>query len=129
VKYFFDNDISYRFAEMLSALGVDAVALRHLYPTDVKDIAFLGELKTKHRVDVFISDDSAQRINPIEAALLRQSGVTCLHFNQFWGKLKFWQQAKWLVSHWEKIDGFARGVVAGTCADLKANGRAEFFNW
>jgi hypothetical protein len=44
VKYFFDNCISYRFAGMLAALGVDAVALRHEFSESIRDVALFEAL-------------------------------------------------------------------------------------
>ena len=38
MKYFFDNAVSFRLADMLRALGVDAIALRREYAEDTKDI-------------------------------------------------------------------------------------------
>ncbi len=113
---------------MLRALDVDAVALRSVMPANTRDQDFLADLRTKYGVDVFISNNTAQRTNPIERVLLKQSGVISLYFNPFWGKLGKWPQAKWLVSHWQQIDGFAKGVAAGTCADLLQNGRSRTYN-
>ena len=129
MKYFFDNDISYRLADMLRALGVDAIALRAVYLEDVKDPDFLGDLKSKHDVDVFISNDHAQRTNKVEAALLKSSGVTCLYFNPFWDKMQMWPQAKWLITRWETIEDFTKGARVGTCADIQQNGRCAPYQW
>ncbi|MDX1969310.1 MAG: hypothetical protein SFV23_19190 [Planctomycetaceae bacterium] len=129
MKYFLDNDISHRFALMLRALDVEVVALRDVMPASTPDKEFLGELKRKYGVDVFISNNTAQRTNQFEARLLRSSGVTSLYFGPFWSRLQFWDQAKWLVKHWEQIDGFCRGATQGTCADLKQNGRASIYNF
>lgn len=123
----FDNDLSFRFARMLGALEVEIFALRDKLPQDTKDVDFLGDLRSKHGVDVFISANTAQRVNRIEARLLRQSGVTSLYLGPFWGKMRFWDQAKWLVKHWEQNDGFCRGAAQGACADLQQNGRARHY--
>lgn len=129
MKYFLDNDISPCFAKMLKALHVDIVALREIYPQDVKDPDFLGDLKKVHNIDVFISHNHRQRSNPVEATLLRQSGATNLHFNPFWGKMVFWEQAKWLIKHWETIEQFSQSTPPGTCADIQQNGRCKPVNW
>lgn len=123
-----DNDISPRFAEMLRALEVDVVALREVMPANTKDQEFLGELHSKFGVDVFISNNTAQRTNQVEARLLKSSGVTSLYFGPFWGKMKFWQQAKWLVNRWELIENYAGSAVAGSCADIKQAGRMTAFH-
>lgn len=127
MKYLFDNNISPNYAHMLRALEVDVVALREVMPAHTKDPGFLADLRTKYAIDVFVSNDTSQRTNPIERALLKQSGVISLYFNPFWGKLKFWPQARWLVNHWEKIDGFTKGVAQGTCANLQQNGKSQIY--
>jgi hypothetical protein len=123
-----DNDISFRFADMLRALEVDIVALRKAMPSNTKDVDFLGELSSKHSVDVFISNNTAQRTNLAEVALLKSSGVTSLYFNKFWGKMKFWPQAVWLLRHWETIQDFSNSVTPGTCADIQSNGKLSVFH-
>ena len=128
MKYFVDNDISPRFAKMLVSLGVEIVALRDCIPSDTQDCDFLADLKKVHGADVFISNNTAQRTNPIESRLLKQSGVTSLYFMPFWSKLKFWPQAQWLLNHWEMLDGFAAGAAAGTCADIQSNRRCRTFH-
>lgn len=114
---------------MLRALDVDIYALRDKMPPDTLDKDFLGDLKSKHEIDVFISNNTAQRTNEVEARLLRASGVTSLYFSPFWSRMRLWDQAKWLVKHWELIDGFCRGAAHGTCADLNQNGRARTYNF
>ena len=59
MKYFIDNCISFRFADMLRALGVEIVALREEFPQDMADIALFKELNG--RKPAFISTDTSQR--------------------------------------------------------------------
>jgi hypothetical protein len=122
-----DNNISFRFAAMLRALDVDIVALRNEMPSNTADVDFLGNLRTRYEIDVFVSGNTKQRTNPIERQLLKASGVTSLYFNPFFEKMGFWRQAAWLVNRWPTIDGFAKGVSLGTCADVQQNGRATIF--
>jgi hypothetical protein len=124
-----DNDISPRFAEMLQALGVNVIALSKAMPRDTKDQDFLGVLRSKYDVDVFISNNTAQRTNQVEAKLLRASGVTALYFMPFWSSMKFWPQAEWLVKHWPAIDAFCRVATQGTCADIQQRGRLRTYNF
>lgn len=128
MKYLFDNNISPCFAEMLHALRCDVVALRKIMPPDTKDADFLGDLNRKYGIDVFLSSDKSQRTNAVEAALLQTSGCTSLYLNRFWSPLGFWEQARWLIRHWENIDGFCRGAAPGTCADIQQNGRCRMFS-
>jgi hypothetical protein len=122
------NDISPRFAVMLRALHVDIVALREVMSADTKDPAFLGELKRTYDVDVFISNNTKQRTNIVEARLLKQSGVTSIYFHPFWGKMTFWKQAKWLVNRWEFIEDYGRVSAPGSCAEIQQNGRLRAFH-
>ena len=122
MKYFFDNSISYRFAEMLRALGVDAVALRHEHPEDTKDVSLFDHLRGRNMV--FITTDRHQLTREHEARALKQAGVTSLFFGPFFQRKRFWDQAIWIVSRWPLIDGFANGVAPGTCAEIKHNGKA-----
>ena len=76
---------------------------------------------------VFVSGNTAIRTNPIESKLLKESGKTSLFFGPFWGKMKFWPQAEWLIRRWPVIHGVATGVVRGTCAEIKQNGKSQIF--
>jgi hypothetical protein len=125
LKYFFDNDVSYRFPRMLSALGVDAVALRDEQPQDIQDVDLLALLSGKDVV--FVSGDRKMIRRPAELRALKASGVTALFFGPFWPKLGFWPQAEWLVRRWPLIDGFANGVSKGTFAEIKQNGKSMIF--
>lgn len=125
MKFFFDNCISYRFADMLKALDVDAVALRHEMPEDTKDPELLTSLK--NRKIVFISNDKAQLTRETEASLLKESKVTSIYFEPFWSKMDFWQQATWLVKNWRNIEQFSNTVTFGTCGRMKQGGRIDPF--
>jgi hypothetical protein len=122
VKYFFDNPISYKFAGMLRALGVDAVALRDQYPEATKDVSLFEMLRGRHLV--YVSTDTSQMTREHEARALKNAGITALYFGPFFQRMRFWDQAIWLIKRWPRIDGFANGVAPGTCAEIKQNGAA-----
>lgn len=122
---FFDNCISYRFAAMLTALGIDAVALRHHFSESTRDVVLFESLVGR---DVaFVSCDYSQTTSADERDALKLCGITAIYFDPFFGKLRFWSQAAWLVRSWPAIDGFASGVARGTFAEVKQNGRAMPF--
>jgi hypothetical protein len=125
VKFIIDNCISPRYAAVLSALGVDAVALRDEMPANTKDIDVFP--KFKGRSIVFVTCDTSQRTRYAEAKALRDCGATALFLGPFWPKMTFWQQAAWLVSRWERIEAFAGAVKRGTAADIKHNGKPTIF--
>ncbi len=125
MKYFFDNCISYRYVDMLRALGVDAAALRSQFAESIKDVELFQQLQGSE--SVFISCDLMQRTRPLEAKALKECGVTALYLGPFWLKMTFWEQAAWLVAHWVKLDNVATSVVQGSFAEIKRNGKAMFF--
>ena len=59
MKYLFDNCISYRFAKMLAAVEVDVVALRDVYPEDIKDVELFAKLKGLGYV--FVTTDESKK--------------------------------------------------------------------
>ena len=124
--YFFDNCISYKLSDMLRALDVDTESLREKHPTNIKDLVLFSQLQ-KRRDVVFVSVDRSQLTREAEARALKEADMTALYFGPFFQKMKFWDQAIWLVKRWPRISGYAEGVVMGTCAGIKQNGRAEVY--
>lgn len=125
MKYFFDNNISPKYAKMLAALGEDVLALRDEFPQNIKDEELFPKLHGRNLV--FVSGDIRIRTRLAEAKALHDCGITALFFAPFWGRMKFWQQATWLITRWQLIDGFAAGVALGTCAMIRQNGRSDVF--
>ena len=125
MKYFFDNNISPKYAKMLAALDVDAAALRDEFDASIKDVDLFPKLHGRSLV--FVSGDIRIRTRLAEAKALHSCGVTALFFDRFWGKMTFWQQASWLVAKWPKVNGFASGVTLGTCAMIRQNGTSDVF--
>jgi hypothetical protein len=125
VTYLFDNNISFRFAQALRALGVDVYAVREIDEPgeSADDVDILTWLIGRDRV--FVSGDRHIRTRPLEVAALRQSGVTALFLSPFWSKLEFWPQAAWLVKQWPNVEKFAGSASLGTCARIQQNGRIE----
>src|SRR5688572_7918091 len=100
---------------MLAALEVfdEVVALRDVYPEDIDDVDLFNALRGTEYV--FVTHDQRQRTRQRESEALLDSGLTSLWLGPFWGKLPFWGQAKWIITRWETIDGYVRGVAVGTC--------------
>ena len=57
MKYFFDNCICPKYAQMLRALDVDVTALRELFPQDIKDVDLLSELPSHLGKDVVFCNE------------------------------------------------------------------------
>ena len=125
MTYFFDNSISFRLAEMLRALDVDAVALREEFAEDTKDVSLFEKLSGRNVA--FISTDTSQMTREQEARALKDAGITVLYLGPFFQHMRFWDQAVWLVRRWKVIEGFTEGVAQGTCAEIKQNGKAVVY--
>ena len=123
MSYLFDNDISFRFAHMLKALGVDVLSVRDVgdLGEHASDVEILNRLTGRERV--FVTADKHIRSRPAEIAALKESRVTALFLERFWSKLDFWHQAAWLVVRWPQIERFASGAPPGTCAGVQQRGR------
>jgi hypothetical protein len=108
---------------MLAALDFDAIALREEFPEDIKDIPLFLELKGSGCI--YLSADISQTTRMHEARALKESGVTSLFFGPFWNRLTLMGQAAWLVAKWPKIVAYAETIAAGTCAEMKQNGKVH----
>lgn len=113
---------------MLAALErFEAVALRDKYPDeiDIDDITRFSRLKGSGYV--FVTCDGRQTTREQEAQGLKEAGLTAIWFGPFWSKKGFWDQARWIINRWEKIDGYVKGVSTGTCSEVKENGKSHPF--
>ncbi len=110
---------------MLAALDVEATALRAEFPEHIADPEFLVNLKGSY--GIYATYDHKQKRRDAEARAIKESGLTALWFGPFWRPMRFWDQAKWLITRWETIDRFATSAVAGTCAEIKQNGKCQAF--
>lgn len=121
MQYFFDNCISYRYAECLSALGQPTVALRHSFAEGIRDVDLFRQLRGKDIV--FVASDLKQLSRREEARELKRLGCSAIYFAPFWNKKVFWEQAAWIVSRWPTIDAFVQATAKGTIAEVKQNGK------
>lgn len=121
MRYFLDNCISYRFALMLRALDVDIVALREELDLQTPDLGIFQHLSRSDRI--FISEDRKQLSRLCEASELKAAGISAIYFAPFWGKLRFWKQAEWLIRRWELIDNAQQALARGTVVEVKQNGK------
>ncbi len=126
MKYFLDNCISPTLAAMLRALGEDVEALRDHFPEDIDDVSLFSQLAGQDLV--FLTTDTSQLTRKNEARALKQAKVTALFLGPFFGKMKLWPQASWLVSRWPQIKRAAESLTKGSCAEVKQNGTVSFFS-
>jgi hypothetical protein len=125
LKYFLDNNISYKFAKMLAALDCDVVALRESFSTDITDEKLLTQLAG--RDIVFVTGDRMMLRRPQELQALKIAGISVLFLGPFWSKMGFWRQAEWWIRRWHLIDGFSRAAAKGTFAEVSQGGKCRPF--
>jgi hypothetical protein len=77
---------------------------------------------------VYVTADYRQKTRPHEARAIKEAGLTSLFLGPFWAKKDFWEQAKWIITRWQKIDGYVQGVAQGTCSEVQESGRSRPFN-
>lgn len=121
MTFILDNDISFRIAEALRALGPDVRALRKHFPQETPDTELLAELGTKgwH----LVTADRQILKRPHEAAALHKARVTTFFLGPFFETLQFWDQAVWLVKNWPRFESMAQNMDRGTCVIIKHSGK------
>lgn len=123
MRYVFDNCLSPKLANMLAALDIDCVPLRAIMSESTPDIEIFKALRSGH--DVLLTFDHKQKTRRAESRAIVESGVTVMWIGPFWrSKIIGLDQAKWIISHWDKISAYAESSVAGRCAEIKQNGRS-----
>lgn len=115
-----DNDISYRIAHALKALGQDVDAMRDVYGEDAKDPDWIPAAAKAGYVVITV-DRRMQRVQS-ECKALKDSKLTVLFIRPFFSKLKMWPKAVWMISKWDRIAGYAVSAKKGTTAEVQLNG-------
>ena len=122
--FYFDENLSWRLAQMLAALDVKVTHQKQEFPSGMLDSDWIPEIGK--RGYVLVTWDRKTRTRPAEAEALRKHGVTTIYLGEFWKKLQFWDQAAWLARHWPKIEEFVTGCDQGTVAEIQQNGKFRY---
>jgi hypothetical protein len=125
VTYFFDNNISFKLVNILKALDVDAIHLTNRFPPDTPDVGWLPEAGKAGWI--VVTADSAIRRRPAELLALKQSGVTALFLKANFLKRGKWEQAGWLVKHWQSIETQTDRLQQGAIVTVSDRGKLEPF--
>ncbi len=123
MSYLFDNNFSPRLAEMLALAGVDAKALRAVFPENILDVDYLPRLKDSGFI--LMTSDRHILTRSAEAIALRQSGITALFFKSFFIEMELRPQAAWLLNHWPKIEEFVERSHQGTIGLVPNRGQIK----
>lgn len=122
MKYFFDNNLSPRYAAMLRALDVDVTHLREHYGRgDIDDEVWMPEIAKEGWVAV--TQDRAIERRPHQAALRQRVGLRMIYLPSAFMKMPLWDQATFLVRLWRQIDQAAEDMRGGVGLLLQQRGR------
>jgi len=121
VRFILDNNISYRIANALGALGEDVRALRDIMPADSSDEAILKQLGAQgwH----FVTADKRIRTRVYQAVALKNANILAFFLNPFFVKNRFWGQAVWMVRHWPRFSGIAQTYARPAAFVVQQNGK------
>lgn len=127
MKYFFDNNISFRIAHSLKALfAVDSDQIEHisdLYAADPGDATWVSDLANDNAVWTVVTLDRRAHSHLLRATTIASAGLIVLNLNKHWNK-PFRQQATNLIQRWADLDGLAKSSALGSVYTImwKASG-------
>lgn len=121
MRFFLDNNLAPRYADMLVALGVDAVALRRQYPQNADDLTWIPQVAQNGWI--IITSDSEMNRRRAEKEALRQHGAIAFFLRDGFNNQIFWRKAKLLCKYWPTIEQLALKAKPGEMFDVMLNGR------
>jgi len=121
MTFVLDNMIPYRIAGALRELRQDVIALRDEWPENTPDEVWLRELG--HRGWPFITADKRIRTRPQQQQVYKSANVTAFFLGPFWGKLQFWGQAVWLITHWPRLTQVTQAFAVSVRYAVRQNGK------
>ncbi len=121
MRFFFDNQISYRLADAIDRLadfdGDQVVALRAKFSQDAKDLTWIPQLAAEGDW-IIVSGDFKIREKPAERKVFLDAKLTTFFLAKGWINAGFWQQSALLIRWWPKIREQAQLAEAGTVVEI-----------
>ncbi len=121
MKFFLDNNLSYRLAEALSSLSSEhsdqVVHLSKKFEPGTDDETWIRSLG-KEGDWVVVSGDGRIRKRPAEQAVFKAAKLTTFFLAPGWIHAGFWKQAYLLVMWWPRIMEQARLVEPGAIFEV-----------
>lgn len=126
--YYFDTYLPHRFAAMLRSLDVPIAHPRDVTEEITKtsipdDQSWLTRIKANE--GTLISVFRGGKKDKSFVRVLHASGVKTIFLPAAFEKLEMWEQAKWLIRHWQEIETVAQGMSPGTLLLLTLGARVE----
>jgi hypothetical protein len=126
-RFLLDNDLPYRLAHALQALegehGHEVRPIREVYGEDAQDLDFLPKLGREGWI--LVSKDRRQTRRPAEREARQKARVTALYFGPFFGRIRFWEQAAFVVRYWPALASWAETSTPGTVGIIQQNGKVK----
>jgi hypothetical protein len=120
VTYFFDNNISYRYANMLRAIRQDVVHIAKSRGFDRDDPDVVWMPKVAERDWIAVTLDEAIRRIAVEEMLRAKLGLRVVFVAEGFRHHAFFDQAKFLVNAWPEIIKQTEKSKAGQCFKVTA---------
>ena len=103
MRFFFDNNLSYRLAKGMQEFGEEVEHLRDSFNRDAQDVDWLPYVGNQGLF--LVTKDKRIRKNPSERALLKQHKIGT--FFLIAGDKTHWQIVEQIVRNWTRIKNFA----------------------
>ena len=121
--YFLDNNLSFRYADMLVALGEEVRALRREFPQNTPDEKWIPEIGA--RGWVLITGDRNIKWKPHQRRILEEAKITAFFLTKGYDSLLFWEQAITLLKAWPNIKAVAERKANSRTYLVQLNGKVE----
>lgn len=126
MKYFLDNCLSYRYAAMLTALGMgDVTSLREHFAENALDEVWIPALGTNGWT--LLGCDRGQLRKPEEKIALRDAGAIAFYLARAFDNLQLVEKAWRLVKAWPAITETAERTRGGQCYLVHVNCSIEVY--
>ncbi|MBE3119564.1 MAG: hypothetical protein IMZ61_08560 [Planctomycetes bacterium] len=127
MKFFFDNNISWRIAKAMACLEENENEVKHLkdiFKTDVIDDVWLEHIGKNEML--LVSRDKNIRKHRAELNILKKYNVGA--FFMIGKKLNKWQEAKQMIGQWEKMKELALNSRLPFVFMVPQKGRIDAFS-
>ncbi len=121
MSFFLDNMVSPRIVGALKELGEDVEALRERFAPNCPDSVWIEALGNSGGILITVDNRIVSR--PPERMMLKQANITSFFLRNFFVKMKFWDQATWLIRNWPRIEATAGDFTRGAAFTVQQNGK------
>lgn len=120
MTFFLDNNISRHFETIFQILGKEVVHLQSHFSPDTPDVDWIPEIGA--RGWVVISCDERICSHPPERKAMAASGLKVIFMPARFTDMGRFEQAKWLINNWQKIEACAAILRPGVQVRFSKDG-------